>query len=150
MNGRIASRDEVVWIYIGRRWRLKQFATWAADHVSLHRQSSSAFLGWPDFALPRHRSNVRIVGIDAVTLAIVAGMALTLSQLKTHLWRAADILRGSIDSGDYKHHIFGLLFFKRLSDVQEEEYEDRLARYHDAALAANPDEPASTSPRWRG
>lgn len=67
-------------------------------------------------------------------------MALTLSQLENHLWRAADILRGSIDSGDYKHYIFGLLFFKRLSDVWEEEYEDRLARYHDAALAADPDE----------
>ncbi|MFG1350958.1 N-6 DNA methylase [Xanthobacter autotrophicus] len=67
-------------------------------------------------------------------------MALTLSQLETHLWRAADILRGSIDSGDYKHYIFGLLFFKRLSDVWEEEYEDRLARYHDAVLAADPEE----------
>ena len=67
-------------------------------------------------------------------------MALTLSQLETHLWRAADILRGSIDSGDYKHYIFGLLFFKRLSDVWEEEYEDRLARYRDATLAADPEE----------
>ncbi len=65
---------------------------------------------------------------------------LTLSQLENHLWRAADILRGSIDSGDYKHYIFGLLFFKRLSDVWEEEYEERLARYHDADLAADPDE----------
>jgi type I restriction-modification system DNA methylase subunit len=54
---------------------------------------------------------------------------LTLSQLENHLWRAADILRGSIDFGDYKHYIFGLLFFKRLSDVGEEEYEERLARY---------------------
>ncbi len=67
-------------------------------------------------------------------------MALTLSQLETHLWRAADILRGSIDSGDYKHYIFGLLFFKRLSDVWEEEYEERLARYRDEAIAASPDE----------
>lgn len=66
--------------------------------------------------------------------------SLTLSQLENHLWRAADILRGSIDSGDYKHYIFGLLFFKRLSDVWEEEYEERLARYHDADLAADPDE----------
>ncbi|NSY50459.1 type I restriction-modification system subunit M [Agrobacterium tumefaciens] len=65
---------------------------------------------------------------------------LSLSQLENHLWRAADILRGSIDSGDYKHYIFGLLFFKRLSDVWEEEYEERLARYHDADLAADPDE----------
>ncbi|EMG53626.1 type I restriction-modification system, M subunit [Ochrobactrum sp. CDB2] len=30
---------------------------------------------------------------------------LTLSQLENHLWKAADILRGSIDSGDYKHYI---------------------------------------------
>ncbi len=65
---------------------------------------------------------------------------LSLAQLENHLWRAADILRGSIDSGDYKHYIFGLLFFKRLSDVWEEEYEERLARYHDAELAADPDE----------
>lgn len=65
---------------------------------------------------------------------------LSLPQLENHLWRAADILRGSIDSGDYKHYIFGLLFFKRLSDVWEEEYEERLARYNDADLAADPDE----------
>lgn len=65
---------------------------------------------------------------------------LTLSQLESHLWRAADILRGSIDSGDYKHYIFGLLFFKRLSDVWQEEYEERLARYGDAEIAADPEE----------
>src|SRR5690554_617505 len=65
---------------------------------------------------------------------------LTLERLESHLWGAADILRGSIDSADYKHYIFGLLFFKRLSDVWEEEYEDRLDRYGDAELAADPDE----------
>ncbi|MFL7905914.1 N-6 DNA methylase [Azospirillum argentinense] len=65
---------------------------------------------------------------------------LTLDQLESHLWKAADILRGSIDSSDYKHYIFGLLFYKRLCDVWEEEYEERLAKYGDAALAADPDE----------
>lgn len=65
---------------------------------------------------------------------------LTLQQLESHLWKAADILRGSIDSGDYKHYIFGLLFYKRLCDVWEEEYEDRLAKYNDEELAADPDE----------
>lgn len=68
-------------------------------------------------------------------------MPLTQQQLETHLWKAADILRGRIDAADYKHYIFGLLFFKRLSDVWREEYEERLARYDgDRALAADPDE----------
>ncbi len=65
---------------------------------------------------------------------------LTLQKLESHLWGAADILRGSIDSSDYKHYIFGLLFFKRLCDVWEEEYEQRLAEYGDKELAADPDE----------
>lgn len=74
------------------------------------------------------------------TIAADPTSRLTLAQLESHLWGAADILRGSIDSADYKHYIFGLLFFKRLSDVWEEEYDDRLARYGDAELAADPDE----------
>jgi len=65
---------------------------------------------------------------------------LTQQKLERHLWGAADILRGKIDSSDYKHYIFGLLFFKRLSDVWEEEYEMRMAEYDDSELAADPDE----------
>src|SRR5258708_18529589 len=65
---------------------------------------------------------------------------LTLAHLERHLWGAADILRGSIDSGDYKHYIFGLLFFKRLCDVWEEEYEQRLAQYQNEEIAADPEE----------
>ncbi|MEL6443097.1 MAG: type I restriction-modification system subunit M [Bacteroidota bacterium] len=66
--------------------------------------------------------------------------SLTLAELERHLWGAADLLRGSIDSGDFKHYIFGLLFYKRLCDVWEEEYEQRLAEYDDADLAADPEE----------
>jgi len=53
---------------------------------------------------------------------------LTNDQLNQHLWRAADILRGSIDASDYKNYIFGFLFLKRLSDVFEEEAERIMAR----------------------
>ncbi|GEL07091.1 type I restriction-modification system subunit M [Salisediminibacterium halotolerans] len=42
---------------------------------------------------------------------------LTQQELEAHLWESANILRGSIDSSDYKNYIFGLLFLKRLSDV---------------------------------
>lgn len=42
-------------------------------------------------------------------------------QLEAHLWKAANILRGMIDAADFKQYIFPLLFFKRLSDVWDEE-----------------------------
>ncbi|MFZ2202320.1 MAG: type I restriction-modification system subunit M, partial [Microgenomates group bacterium] len=61
---------------------------------------------------------------------------LTLSQLKQFLWKSADILRGKIDSSDYKKYIFGLLFYKRISDVWDEEYEKVLDEYKDESLAS--------------
>ena len=48
-------------------------------------------------------------------------MPLTTQELESKLWQAADILRGQIDSSDYKNYIFSILFLKRLSDRFEEE-----------------------------
>jgi len=67
-------------------------------------------------------------------------VTVTLSELEQHLWGAANILRGSIDSGEYKSYIFGLLFFKRLSDVWQEEYEKSFAEYGNEDLAADAEE----------
>lgn len=60
---------------------------------------------------------------------------MNLTQLKQFLWKSADILRGKIDSSDYKKYIFGLLFYKRISDVWDEEYAKVLAEFGDAELA---------------
>ncbi|MEQ1731006.1 MAG: type I restriction-modification system subunit M N-terminal domain-containing protein, partial [Vicinamibacterales bacterium] len=46
----------------------------------------------------------------------------TLSQLESHLWEAANSLRGPVAAADFKTYVFPLLFFKRLSDVHDEEY----------------------------
>ena len=46
--------------------------------------------------------------------------------LERYLWGAATALRGTIDAGDYKQFIFPLLFFKRICDVYEEEFQKAL------------------------
>ncbi|WP_252401064.1 type I restriction-modification system subunit M N-terminal domain-containing protein, partial [Escherichia coli] len=51
---------------------------------------------------------------------------MTQQELESYLWGAAVLLRGLIDAGDYKQFIFPLLFFKRISDVWDEEYQTAL------------------------
>ena len=52
--------------------------------------------------------------------------ATSVSQLESHLWEAANILRGPVDAADFKTYVFPLLFFKRISDVHDEEYQAAL------------------------
>jgi type I restriction enzyme M protein len=67
----------------------------------------------------------------------VAGVSAHLSQkdLESHLWGAATLLRGLIDASDYKQYIFPLLFFKRLSDVWDEDYQQAFEDTGDAGYA---------------
>ena len=74
-------------------------------------------------------------GVVNKGLDLPATGKLTVDQLERYLWSAADILRGSIDSSDYKNFIFGLLFLKRISDVFEEEAEKLIAEGHSYRVA---------------
>lgn len=47
---------------------------------------------------------------------------ITLTQLEQYLAKAAWILKGPVDAADFKAYIFPLLFFKRISDVYDEEF----------------------------
>lgn len=50
--------------------------------------------------------------------------------LESHLWEAANILRGSpVDRTDWKSYILPLLFFKRICDVWDEEYRETTEIY---------------------
>jgi type I restriction enzyme M protein len=62
-----------------------------------------------------------------LTLFQPAPAAMTQSDLESHLAKAADLLRGAVDQADFKAYIFPLMFFKRISDVYLEEYEQALA-----------------------
>lgn len=57
-------------------------------------------------------------------------LPITISELESHLWEAANILRGSpVDRSDWKSYILPLLFFKRVCDVWDEEHAAMLADY---------------------
>jgi len=46
-----------------------------------------------------------------------------LKDLEAYMWGAANLLRGMIDAADFKQYIFPLLFYKRICDVYDEEYD---------------------------
>ncbi len=65
---------------------------------------------------------------------------------EAELWEMADALRGSMDAGEYKHVVLGLIFLKYISDAFEEHYE-RLQEI-DYADPEDPDEYRGESIFW--
>lgn len=58
-------------------------------------------------------------------------MAVTLPELETRLWGAANALRGPVDPADFKAYVFPLLFWKWLSDTWRHEHAEAVAEYGD-------------------
>lgn len=73
-------------------------------------------------------------------------------ELEAYLWGAATLLRGLVDASDYKQYIFPLLFFKRLSDVWDEDYQIAYADTSDvdyATATANDRFSIPSGARWK-
>lgn len=84
---------------------------------------------------------------------MVSPEAISREELDRMLYSACDILRGPINQDEYKAYLTPLLFFKRLSDVYDEETEDALEESGgDAEYAALPDNHSFAIPdgcHWR-
>ncbi len=60
---------------------------------------------------------------------------LDISALETWLWDAACIIRGAMDAPKFKDFILPLIFYKRLSDVFDDEFAEYVVQYGDETVA---------------
>lgn len=67
---------------------------------------------------------------------------------EAQLWQAADALRGSMDAGEYKHVVLGLIFLKYISDAFEELHAKLEAQKSQGADPEDPDEYRALNVFW--
>ena len=60
---------------------------------------------------------------------------LDISTLETWLWDAACVIRGTTDAPKFKDFILPLIFYKRLSDVFDDEFAKQIEEFGDEAVA---------------
>jgi len=88
-------------------------------HIIIHHSSDQINKFWC-----KNHTFARILNNKLDFQSSVSLDKLTFDALKTHLWNAADILRGSLDANEYRQPIMTLLFLKRLNDQFEEKAEE--------------------------
>ena len=77
-------------------------------------------------------------------------VTLTAQELQSHLWEAANILRGSaVDRTDWKGYILPLLFFKRICDVWDEETSEVADIYGDVVATEHAGPPIEQEDRGK-
>jgi type I restriction enzyme M protein len=63
---------------------------------------------------------------------------MTQAELDGFLEKAADILRGNVDHSEFRGYVFALLFFRRISDLYQEEVAALTKKLGDEELARDP------------
>jgi len=67
---------------------------------------------------------------------------------ESHLWAAANALRGSMDAAEYKHVVLGLIFLKYISDAFEAHHAKLEAERDQGADPEDPDEYRAENIFW--
>jgi type I restriction enzyme M protein len=86
-------------------------------------------------AARRKRPKKRPDEQPVLTLPATAQEHLDVSALETWLWDAACAIRGATDAPKFKDFILPLVFYKRFSDVFDDEFSEQAAQFGDEATA---------------
>ncbi|HET9406999.1 MAG TPA: N-6 DNA methylase [Candidatus Sulfotelmatobacter sp.] len=73
--------------------------------------------------------------VSTITLPALSGEHLDVPTLETWLWDAACAIRGAADAPKFKDFILPLVFFKRLSDVFDDEFAAQIREFGDEDVA---------------
>src|SRR5215467_1632463 len=73
--------------------------------------------------------------VATLALPALADEHLDVPALETWLWDAACAIRGAADAPKFKDFILPLVFFKRLSDVFDDEFAAQVKEFGDADIA---------------
>ena len=81
------------------------------------------------------RTKVEENGTPVLRMPALAEEHLDISALETWLWDAACAIRGATDAPKFKDFILPLIFFKRLSDVFDDEFAGQVKEFGDEEVA---------------